>query len=366
MRIDVLAQLDHPVAEPFAGGRERHTYVLVQELRRLGHRVRLFAAAGSDPALEPVCLGPATGSPERGSRRTREAAAELQFRMQRRALHIIADDPGDIIHNNTAHELPLMLAHRLPVPMLTTLHAPPAEPLHTAVLERQQRDLPFSTLSPSLMVSWRPALDHVPVIASGLPLDRFRACLRQPDAAPHAIWRGRIAPGQGLMMALQACLIAGIPLMVAGPIEDMDFWRNRVRPRLNNGSRHLGILPPGSLPVALAAAGVAICTDPAADPHGYSAIEALACGTPVAGFAQGTLPMLLDASSGRLAAPGGVAALSRCIQAALGLRRDDCRMRAEQFCTATQMARGYLDAYGQAIAHHRLPPRDGTTLRTPA
>ncbi|MCI0752616.1 glycosyltransferase [Teichococcus vastitatis] len=366
MRIDVLAQLDHPIDGSSADGRERHTRTLVQELLRLGHRVRLFAADGTDPGLNPVCLGPATGrGRQRSGTRAAQAAAAAQFDLQRRMLTALADDPADIIHNDTAHELPVMLAHRLPAPMVTTLHALPDEPLGTAVLERTRRDLPFTALSPAVAEAWRPFLGELPLVPNGLPLDRFRACLRQPDLTPHAVWRGRVAPGQGLMMALQACLIAGIPLMVIGPIGDEDFWRGRVRPRLSNGSRYVGVLPPDSMPLAVAEAAVAVCTDPASDPYGEAAIEALACGTPVTGFAQGALPTLVDRLSGRLAPAGGVAALARCILAALQLRRADCRRRAEQFCTAPRMAQDYLAAYHRAIAHHRSPPADGTTLRAP-
>ena len=56
MRIAVLAHLHHPIADPYLGGTEMHTAVVVNELVRRGHDVTLFAKAGSRTAGELVAL----------------------------------------------------------------------------------------------------------------------------------------------------------------------------------------------------------------------------------------------------------------------------------------------------------------------
>ena len=54
LRIGVVASNRHPIAEPFAGGMESHTWTLARGLSGRGHAVRVFAGAGSDPSLGHV------------------------------------------------------------------------------------------------------------------------------------------------------------------------------------------------------------------------------------------------------------------------------------------------------------------------
>ena len=47
MNIAMLAHCHHPIKQPFPGGLEAHTSLIADELVRRGHRVTLFAKAGS-------------------------------------------------------------------------------------------------------------------------------------------------------------------------------------------------------------------------------------------------------------------------------------------------------------------------------
>ena len=49
MRLCVIGPSRFPISEPFAGGLEAHTHALVSALTVRGHKVTLFAAAGSRP-----------------------------------------------------------------------------------------------------------------------------------------------------------------------------------------------------------------------------------------------------------------------------------------------------------------------------
>ena len=69
--------------------------------------------------------------------------------------------------------------------------------------------------------------------------------------------------------------------------------------------------------------------------------EALASGTPVAGFARGGIPEIVDASCGRLVAAGDVQALAAAIPEAERLPRAAARRRAELVCSADRMVDRY-------------------------
>jgi glycosyltransferase involved in cell wall biosynthesis len=88
--------------------------------------------------------------------------------------------------------------------------------------------------------------------------------------------------------------------------------------------------------------------------------EALACGVPVAAFARGAIPEILDPSCGVLAMPDDIASLAAAGLAALGLDRRACRARAESACDAARMVDGYEALYRRRIALQH------TDLREPA
>src|SRR5205085_2040355 len=108
---------------------------------------------------------------------------------------------------------------------------------------------------------------------------------------------------------------AGVPLTIAGPVGDRAYFE-RCLAAAGPQVRYAGHLESGELAAMVADAAVALVTPCWEEPFGLVAIEALACGTPVAGFARGALPEILDARTGALAAPGDVAApaarRSRC------------------------------------------------------
>lgn len=86
------------------------------------------------------------------------------------------------------------------------------------------------------------------------------------------------------------------------------------------------------------------------EPYGLVVAESLACGVPVAAFARGAIPEILDETCGVLAVPDDVRSLAQAAQAALSLKREDCRRRAEQTCDARRMIDSYEALYLRRIA----------------
>ena len=347
LRIALIAHLKYPIAEPFAGGLEMHTHLLARHLLARGHDVTLFAAEASDVALEPRCVCPATGTPATPfaarltALRERRAYAEIMARIARGGF--------DVVHNNSLHALPLLAAHRLPVPFVTALHCPPFPALEKGVRGRVRPDLRFVAVSEVVRGMWRSLLPVDAVIPNGIDLDRFRPRL-EPAPERHAIWSGRLVPEKGAHLAIAAARLAGMPLRIAGPLSDPDYWRAEVAPMLGADVTYLGHLNHAALSRAVAAASVAVITPRWEEPYGLVVAEALACGTPVAGFSRGALPELTDAATGRLAPADDVRALARAIPAAATLSRADCRARAEAICDALAMVDAYEALYRREIA----------------
>ena len=344
--IALIAHLKYPIAEPFAGGLEMHTHLLARALIRRGHRVTLFAAEGSDPALNLRAVCPPTGEGH-GDLLKEEQVALAELDAYRAIMEQVAAGRFDLVHNAALHDLPLTMAHCLRIPMVTAFHTPPFPGLETGVRDRSGEGMRFVAVSDCVRDIWSPIVPVDAVVGNGIDLGQFAF---GAITGSHAIWSGRLVPEKGPHLAIDAARRAGIPLRLAGPRSNEDYWSNEILPRLGEGVTYLGHLGHAALAREVAGARVALCTPRWEEPYGLVVAEALACGTPVAGFARGALPQIVDALSGALAPPDDVAGLAEAIRAASHLRRADCRRRAEQVCDAMVMVAGYEAMYRTMLA----------------
>jgi UDP-glucose:tetrahydrobiopterin glucosyltransferase len=347
LKIAVIAHLKFPIGQPYLGGLEMHTHHLAGALRRRGHRVTLFAAAGSDPALvpDPVCppTGDALGDPVAFERIARAEHAAYE-----RIVEAIAQGGFDVIHNNSLHPLPLKASHHLAAPMVTALHTPPFDSLTEGVLAAKPGMI-FAAVSPSLAQEWAELAPNARIIGNGIDLSTF-AFSPTADPAGYVFWSGRIVPEKGTHLAIDAARAAGIPLRFAGPQPNPRYWDEWIAPRLGEGVTYVGHLSHAALAGQLGGARAAIVSPRWEEPFGLVVAEALACGTPVAAFARGAIPDIIDRQSGALARADDVADLARAVTRAVGLDRRACRSRAETLYDADVMTDGYEDLYREVLA----------------
>ena len=349
MKIAVIAHLKYPIAEPFAGGLESHTAALVAGLERAGHDVALFAAAGSVARdLRAVCAP------------TGDLPADVADPIEAAAYDAIVDtlrsETFDVVHFNALHAVPIDAAAGIPAPIVAVLHCPPFHPFARA-MNAAPRDVTLVSVSSTLSSQW-PDLPREPiVIDNGVDLERFRFDAgRSPPA--FVLWCGRIIPEKGLHLAIDAAREAGVALRACGPIVDTSYWSEMVAPRLGADAIHLGHLTHDGVAAALARASALVCTPRWEEPFGLVVVEALACGTPVAGFARGALIDILDEECGALAAPDDVTGLAGAIRTALTLDRRACRARAERFGTDLMIARYEALYRTQIVAAEQAGRRD--------
>ena len=340
LKIGIIAHVRHSICEPFAGGLEAHTAYLAQALVRNGHAVTLFSAGhGAAPDhVEFFC------------RQTVDFAAlgdggfEYEHYAYLDLMQTIAGRDFDIIHNNSLHYLPIAMASGLAIPMVTTLHTPPFWEMAGSVQLSPHENSFFVAVSESIRKSWSAVMAVDCTIPNGVNLEKF-VFQPLPPAAPYLFWFGRIVPEKGLHLAIEAARLAKIPLLCAGPISDAAYFETAIRPNLGDQAKYLGHLSHERLTALMGGASACICTPMWEEPYGLVVAEALACGTPVAGFARGALPDLIDCKSGVLVAPGDVRALTQAMHAALKLSRQDCRDQAERNCDAARMIKAYESLY---------------------
>ncbi len=323
MRIALLAPLEFPLREPYAGGLERHTVQLARGLAARGHEITLFARAGSD-GLERVRFVPADS--------------------YHAVLRTVDRGAFDLLHNNCLNWLPTLLSWRYRIPTITTLHTPPyRKPGIGGLVARYLGRTRFIAISEVIARQWKPIVGQLPVIHNGIDPERFP--FSSTGEAGTAVWVGRISPEKAPHHAIRSARMAGYRLTLIGPIYDEGYHRQHILPMLGNDVRYLGPLSRKEMLPHLSSAAVALFTSTWEEPFGLVLLEYLSCGTPVAAYASGAATEILTERVSALAATGDVRQLSACLAQASTCVRAHCRAHVEQHFPLSKMITAYEAHY---------------------
>jgi glycosyltransferase involved in cell wall biosynthesis len=149
----------------------------------------------------------------------------------------------------------------------------------------------------------------------------------------HALVAGRLAKEKGIEVAVEACRIARLPLVIAGEGPE--------RPRLEArfpGLRLVGQLDGPALAQLRAGAAVALMPSRSAESFGLAAAEAMAAGVPVVASRVGALPELVPEEW--LVAPDDPVAMAAAI----------ARLRGDEAAGRRAIARAREAAAPEAVA----------------
>jgi glycosyltransferase involved in cell wall biosynthesis len=339
MRIAQVAPLYESVPPKYYGGTERIVSYLTEELVRQGQEVTLFASGDSETSarLVPAC--------RRSLRLDKHCEDQLVHhilmleRVFRRASEF------DVIHFHVDY-LHFPLSRRQVVTQLTTLHGrldlPDLVPLY-----REFPDMPLVSISdaqrePLPRAGWEATVYH------GLPehLYRFRS---QPGS--YLAFLGRISPEKRVDRAIEIARQVGLPLKIAAKVDrvDQEYFKWLVQPLLRDSLvEFVGEIGEGEKDEFLGDAYALLFPIDWPEPFGLVMIEAMACGTPVIAYRQGSVPEVIE--EGRTGFV--VEELDEAVEAVRRvpeLSRQRCREVFEQRFTATRMARDYLEVYQRLI-----------------
>lgn len=353
VKIAVLAHIRHAIAEPFSGGMEAHCDMLCRGLRAEGHEVDLFAADGSsDPGLVPICEAPYDEVlPWRIYRGTRELAAYQRTAFERVLLRI-GSGHYDVVHNNSLFPEIIDWCASAGIPCVTSQHVPPFGAMFEAVKRNCDRaNIATTVTSSNQQVLWSErGCDETEVVPNGIDTDRWTSTSETGD---YFTWIGRIVPNKGLAEAVQAATLAKVRLKIFGPVEDAAYFVKSVEPYLRDGIEFHGHQSAKYLQREVARARGALVTPLWDEPFGLVAAEALACGTPVAGFDRGALPEVVG-NCGLLARAGDISGLAKAISRIGVINRCQCRDRALRKLSIGAMIGGYEACYAKVVAGARL------------
>jgi glycosyltransferase involved in cell wall biosynthesis len=318
------------------GGTELFVANLAAELYARGHDVIVYGNGDSSPRCPVKWRYEHSEWPPDGSARAQLKNADHTAW----AIHD-ASRSADIIHLNDVVGLPFTMF--TDVPTVLTIHHP-----HEPELSEQYLRYPRTCyVAIARWLARVEPMSRVRVVHHGIPLDDY---VFRDDKEDYVAFLGRMAPCKGAHLAIEAARRAGIRLKMAGEIQPLfkDYWEQRVRPFIDGRDiEYVGEADFALKNELLSNARALLFPIQWQEPFGLVIIEAMACGTPVLAFAQGSVEEIVrDGVNGWTCTDVGDMA-DRIVNARVDPAM--CRAFVARHFSVAKMADAYLDVYAQTI-----------------
>ena len=335
MRVALVSPLHESVPPRLYGGTERVVAYLADELVALGHDVTLYASADSRTRARLRPMAP------RGLRLDPDVHDPEAHHVAMVARVAEDADAFDVVHFHLDYvHFPVVRSAHLRA--LTTEHGrldiPDLQPLFGEFGDMALASISDAQRQPVAFAHWVGTVHH------GLPSDSL---LRGNGAGGYLAFLGRVSPEKGLDRAIRIATRAGLPLRIAAKVEKLDlpYYESVIRPMLDApGIEFVGEIHEAQKAEFLGNAMALLFPIDWPEPFGLVQIEAMACGTPVVAFRQGSVPEIIEPGLTGAIVESEDAAVE-ALAAVATLDRGRIRQRFEERFSAERMARDYVALY---------------------
>jgi glycosyltransferase involved in cell wall biosynthesis len=336
-RIGLVAPPWVPVPPTVYGGTELVVEQLALGLTAAGCEVTLFTTGDATcPVARRWHYPRALGTTAPASDELAHVAA---------AHRVLAD--CDLIHDHTLLGPLWAASHPGRAPVVATAHGPFTPPLHRhyslvveggvdliAISQAQRRTIPEVRVS---------AVIHHGIDTEAVPVGT--------GDGGYVAFLGRMHPDKGVHRAIAAARAAGKHLVIAAkmwePVEQR-YFVERIEPMLGPDAVYIGEIGRAAKLALLGGAEALLNPIRWPEPFGLVMIEALACGTPVLSFPEGSAPEIVDDGvTGFLCAD--VEGMAAALPLVAGLDRAACRASAEARFSTPTMVQRHLDLYDRVL-----------------
>lgn len=335
MKVAMLAPIAWRTPPVHYGPWELVTSLLTEELVKNGIEVTLFATANSrtKAALQAVC--------PRGYEEDKSLNAKVW-----ECLHISAcfERAGefDLIHNQFDF-LPLTYSGLINIPVVTTIHGFSSHAI-LPVYRKYNKHTRYVSISNA---DRSPELDYIATVYHGIDLDQFT--FNPHPQGDYLLYYGRIHPDKGTKEAVEIAQALDKHLIIAGIIQDEDYFNRYVQPHLKEGKiEYIGSVGADKRNGLLGNARALLHPIRFNEPFGLSVVEAMACGTPVVAFNKGSMPELIHHAENGFLAESTEDAIEKT-KSVDTINRMACREIVEKKFSKERMAKEYIEVYKQVL-----------------
>jgi glycosyltransferase involved in cell wall biosynthesis len=255
----------------------------------------------------------------------------------------------DLIHSHYDF-MALSYTRLVKTPVLTTIHgfsSPQIMPVY-----EKYRDGYFVSISDS---DRAPGLNYLATVYNGIDLSLYPLREAGGDAL---VFLGRIHPDKGVHLAIEVARLSGLPLLIAGIIQDQTYFCEQVEPHLNSQIQFIGPVDVQGKNDLFARARALLHLNTIPERFGLVLAEANAAGVPVIAMDLGSCREVIEeGKTGFLvnSTPEAVRALERIGE----IDRAACRRRVQEHFSIKTMVQAYERVYStifelsdpQAIEH---------------
>ena len=344
MKIAQVAPLAEAVPPKFYGGTERVVAYLTDALVELGHEVTLFASGDSGTKAK---LAPSWPRALRLDPAVHDHFAPLFMQLEQVARRA---HEFDVIHSHLDYFAYPTLS-LLGMPAVTTLHGrldlPELIPLYD-----QYGGMPVVSISDAQRQPL-PNAHYVQTIHHGLPQN----LLQKGRGGEYLAFLGRISPEKAPDAAIRIAAAAGMPLKIAAKVDkvDAEYFKTKIEPLLAGANvEFIGEIGEHQKSEFLGNAAALVFPIAWREPFGLVMIEAMACGTPVVAFRNGSVPEVLENGvTGFIV--NNEAEACEALHDIRDLDRNRIRAEFDTRFTAQHMAQNYLKLYSRLIKGRKRP-----------
>jgi glycosyltransferase involved in cell wall biosynthesis len=334
MRVAVLAPVAWRTPPRHYGPWEQVASNIAEGLIKKGVEVTLFATGDSitGGTLDAIC---ATGYEEDRNQDAKVLECLHISNLMEKASQF------DLIHNNFDF-LPLTYSGLIKTPVITTIHGFSS----TRIIPIYKK---YNATSHYVSISnadRSPELEYLATVYNGLDARDFSFNGEPED---YLLYFGRIHHDKGTAEAIEIAKKTNKKLLIAGIIQDANYYREKVEPFIDNEQIvYVGHAGPDKRKDLLGKAAALLHPINFNEPFGMSVAEAMLCGTPVIAFNKGSMPELIkDQETGFL-----VNNVDEAVEAVAQLpfiNRANCRDWATEQFSSEKMVDDYYKLYQQIL-----------------
>ena len=349
LRIALVAPPSEAVPPARYGGTERIVHELAVELHLRGHRVTVFASGDSAVPCELVSTAPSAlrplGLDDDSDGWTQITMNEVLLRAR----------TFDIIHSHLDWA-GITLSNATRTPTVSTFHGRLDRPFAADLLAQAKPGLVAISRN---QASMHPQVAWAGVVHHGLTFDETPF---NPNRDDSLVFVGRICEEKGILDAIEVARLTGRRLRIAakvGPTAGEQAYAEEVfRPALERAdTEFLGELTGRERDRLVASSYALLMPGAWPEPFGLTAIEAMACGTPVIARRVGALPeLVLHGVDGFLG--DDQAQMAFLVDRVSELDRPAIRAQARSRFSAQRMVDDYEKVYGKLL-HGDAGERNG-------
>ncbi len=241
----------------------------------------------------------------------------------------------DLIHSHYDF-MALSYTRLVKTPVLTTVHGF-SSPRIMPVYEKY-RDGYFVSISHSDRAA---GLNYVATVYNGIDLSLYPL---QKVAGDSLVFLGRIHPDKGVHLAIEVARLSGMPLLIAGIIQDQGYFREQIEPHLGQTIRYIGPVDVPGKNMLFARARALLHMNTIPERFGLVLAEANAAGVPVIAMDLGSCREVIDDGRTGFLIHNASEAAQR-LQHLSEIDRSFCRQRVQQCFSIEAMVESYERVY---------------------